>query len=413
MSLYVPEFPTSEQNAYIRDMPPLKELAEHYDSEEDTTLDQFAELNRQYENYQIDYYLREKARKKAHELIQVEENRASLEEKPLRVLTLEEALKEPEEPQRVKGLTLANGSTLIAASAKTGKTTLTLNLAYSLLTGYDFLDHFQIVEKVAGNIAFLNFELPPRLFATWSNQRGLDPKRIRITNLRGEPNPFADPYRLEELGRILKQTDTETIIVDPFTVAYTGENENDIVQVRGWLEDLNAWARTTVQARDLILVDHMGKMSESARGASAKEDWPDTIIRLTRGQRNTPSENMRYFSATGRVGEVPEDELFFNPFTLALSLTGHGNRARANERNQTAANKSAILDYLTGTHEPVSGREIEQATGIKKGMKEALDELISENQVSKTHRRKQGGGYNYELIREDDEEDISIDELLA
>jgi hypothetical protein len=64
----------------------------------------------------------------------------------------------PEPPFRIEGLLPSEAGMLVVAQRKTGKTTLMLNLARSLLTGQGFLGRFE-VRRLCGNIAILNFEV--------------------------------------------------------------------------------------------------------------------------------------------------------------------------------------------------------------------------------------------------------------
>jgi AAA domain len=75
--------------------------------------------------------------------------------KPFDAGLLEDILARPPEPPfRVEGLLPSEAGTLVVAQRKTGKTTLTLNLARSLLTGQRFLGRFE-VRRVIGSVAFL------------------------------------------------------------------------------------------------------------------------------------------------------------------------------------------------------------------------------------------------------------------
>jgi hypothetical protein len=233
----------------------------------------------------------------------------------------------PEPPSRVAGLLGWEASTLITAQRKTGKTTLTLNLARSLLTGQPFLG--RDVVPVTGRVTLLNFEVSARQIATWASDCGIVDDRFLLVNLRGGGNPFLPG---DELAAMLVDVlvDTETLIVDPFGAAFTGDNENDAGQVRRWLGIVERFARTQLGARDLIVTAHSGKSKEGgARGSSVLEDWPDTIIRLTN------DDDMRGISAIGRDVELPTHELRYDSLTRVMSL-GEPVEAAAERRTVTA-----------------------------------------------------------------------------
>lgn len=218
----------------------------------------------------------------------------------------------PEPPGRVAGLIGWEASTLITAQRKTGKTTLTLNLARSLLTGQPFLG--RDVVPVTGRIALLNFEVSARQIATWATEVGAVGDRFLLVNLRGGGNPFLPGDELAELI-VEALPEVETVIVDPFGAAFTGDNENDAGQVRRWLGIVERFARSQLGARDLILTAHSGKGKEGgARGSSVLEDWPDTIIRLTN------DDGIRGISAIGRDVDLPAHELRYDDLTRVMSL---------------------------------------------------------------------------------------------
>lgn len=260
--------------------------------------------------------------------------------KPYDIATLGEMLERPDDPPgRVTDLIPWDASTLLVAQHKTGKTTFALNLSRSLLTGEPFLGEFSVV-PVDGTVALLNFEVSGKTVARWADKVGVPRDRLIIVNLRGAANPFADPERLASLGKALRAKDVETVIVDPFGRAYTGDNQNDNGPVGMWLTALDAWARNDVGARDVVLAAHAGHDGERVRGASALADWPDSIISLTKDE-----QGVRYMSAIGRDVLVEEDALSFEPDTHLLSTSGDGsrnaNRARR-ERDSLAEEVVAI-----------------------------------------------------------------------
>jgi hypothetical protein len=227
--------------------------------------------------------------------------------------TPDEILARPADPPgRVEGLIGWTASTLIVAQRKTGKTTLTLNLARSLILGQPFLG--RDVVPIAGRVALLNFEVSARQIATWAREAGIPGDRLTLVNMRGAGNPFGADAALDALAEHLDGV--ESLIVDPFGAAFTGDNENDAGQVRRWLGRVETFARSRVGVADLLLTAHAGKGGNgSGRGSSALEDWPDTIIRMV-----ADDDNMRVISAIGRDVELPAHELRYDSLTRALTL---------------------------------------------------------------------------------------------
>lgn len=270
---------------------------------------------------------------------------------------LGDVLARPEEPpHRVAGLIPTSGSTLLVAQHKVGKTTWTLNLARSLITGTDFLGTFR-VDPVVGRVAILNFEVSPAQFARWADEAGIDHDRLALVNVRGKRNPLSNPTDRAQLAAELRKLDVEALFVDPFTRAYTGTSHNDPGEVGAWLTDLEQFARTEVGAQDLLLTHHAGWDGERARGSTALADWADSIITLVHGKNDDP---LRYMSAIGRDVEVPEDALMFDQATRTLTLTGSGSRRT---RASAAAQEElvdAVVDIVTA-NPGMTGANVEEA----------------------------------------------------
>lgn len=268
----------------------------------------------------------------ARELIAAEQA-AAIEMPPFDAGTLGEILaRPPEPPYRVEGLIPHESSALIVAMRKTGKTTLNLNLARSLIFGEDFLGRFG-VKAISGNVGLLNYEVSAAQIARWADEIGIPHDRLYVVNLRGRRNPLSNDEDKEKLATYLKNHDCESLFVDPFGRAYTGVSQNDPGEVGTWLADLDRWARGEVGVTDLALSVHAGWVGDRSRGSSALEDWGDSIITLTRKKagesEESEEEGHRYLRAEGRDVDVDEDRLEFDPATRLLRLTGMGSRRQA------------------------------------------------------------------------------------
>lgn len=254
---------------------------------------------------------------------------------PFDIAPLSDVLGRPPEPtDRIAGLTPWNGSTLIVAQRKTGKTTAILNLARCLISGDPFLDLFDIVPIKDGHrVAIMNFEVSGAQLARWADDAGVDHERLILVNLRGHRNPFKHPEDMEELAGLLRAQGVESLIVDPFGRAFPGASQNDAGEVQSFLVQLDEFARGQAGALDLFLTAHAGWNGERTRGSSALEDWADAIWTMTQDTESDSEE--RYFRATGRDVDLAESKLIFDPVTRRLSL-GEGSRKKnRNERKLT------------------------------------------------------------------------------
>lgn len=273
----------------------------------------------------------------------------------------------PEPPYRAEGLIPNEASALIVAMRKTGKTTLNLNLARSYILGEDFLGRFP-VRAISGNVGLLNYEVSSAQIARWAHEVGIPHDRLCVVNLRGRRNPLGNDEDKEKLAGWLRGHDCESLIVDPFGRAYTGVSQNDSGEVGAWLADLDRWARGEVGVTDLALSVHAGWEGERTRGASALEDWGDTIITMTRrkaGEDENEEDGHRYLRAEGRDVDVDEDQLQYDPLTRLLTLTGSGGRRVASTNNRVEKLIPVVVEYVD-SNPACSQRDLEADLPFRK-----------------------------------------------
>jgi len=271
--------------------------------------------------------------------------------------TLGEILARPADPpMRVDGLIPWESSALLVAQRKTGKTTMLLNLARSLLTGEDLLGKFA-VRPIDGIAAILNLEVSAAMLGRWAEDHGIDRDRLYLVNLRGRRNPFTHPQDRAILAADLRARGVESLIVDPFGRAYPGKSQNDSGEVGAWLVDLDLFARCEVGAKDLVLTAHAGWNGERTRGSSALEDWADVIITMT---RDADDDSLRFLRAEGRDVELAEDRLDFDPTTRTLSLAGTGSRKMSHDAKRLDELVLAVVEQVTVTP-GINGSELGEA----------------------------------------------------
>ena len=298
--------------------------------------------------------------------------------------TLADILARPSAPAfRVESLIPSEASCLLTAQRKTGKTTLTLNLARSLLTGEDFLGRFA-VRSLTGNVAILNYEVSGSTLARWAADVGVPAERLFIVNLRGRRSPLAHPEDRERLAKVLREREVEALIVDPFGRAFTGKSQNDTSEVAPWLNDLDTFARSEAGSSDLFLTAHTGWEGERTRGSSALEDWPDSILTMT-----ADGDDVRYLKALGRDVDLAETRLAYDPDSHRLSLTDQGSRKDA----RLAEVREKVLKYLAD-HPGASQRDVEdpgkgvggRATDVRKALSLAIEQgQITRQQIGQKY----------------------------
>jgi hypothetical protein len=111
-------------------------------------------------------------------------------------------------------------------------------------------------------------------------------------------------------------------------------------------------------ARDLFLTAHAGWDGERTRGASALEDWADSIITLTRDSGEDGS-SARYVRAIGRDVDLEEDQLRFHRDERYLDLARTGSRKATAEKRKAETLRTAILEIVFG-QPGINGTEVER-----------------------------------------------------
>ena len=258
-------------------------------------------------------------------------------------ILLHDFLDQPDEAAqfRIEGLWPAQGRVLLAAAAKSGKTTMVAaNLLPSLVDGRDFLGKHKAT-PVTGKVVLLNMEVGENTLRRWLRESSVTNRhKVIIANLRGKASALSlgTEKGRERLIGFLKAVDAEVVILDPLApvLASLGLDENsntDIAQFFGW------WSQVLAEAgvADDVVVHHTGHAGQRSRGASRLLDEPDAVWTLTRETDSHTGEfsnldPVRYLSAYGRDVEMQPEALKFDQATRLLTLTGQ-NKAQVKEQS--------------------------------------------------------------------------------
>lgn len=242
---------------------------------------------------------------------------------------------EEEEQFRVDEMWPSQGRVLLAAQAKTGKTTMVVNnLLPALADGGLFLGRFT-VQPVIGTIVYLNMEVGTRTIRRWFKSATIDnTDAVLIVNLRGKASALnlGSEAGRKRFSEFLRAHNAEIVILDPLApvLASLGLDENsnaDVAQFFGW------WTETLMAAGvvDDLVVHHAGHGGERSRGASRLLDEPDAIWTFTKDSDDNGStvDNplgdppaTRYLSAYGRDVELSAEAIRFDNETRTYELTG-------------------------------------------------------------------------------------------
>ena len=314
---------------------------------------------------------------------------------PLDGIMLHDFLDQPDEESqfRIEGMWPAQGRVLLAAAAKSGKTTLVAaNLLPSLVDGRPFLGKFAC-QNVTGKVVLLNMEVGENTIRRWLRESSIINKhKVVIANLRGKGSALSlnTEKGRERLIGFLKAQDAEVVILDPLAPVLASldldENSNaDIAQFFNW------WSQVLAEAgvSDDIVVHHTGHAGQRSRGASRLLDEPDAVWTLTRETDETtgeftPLEPIRYLSVYGRDVEMQPESLTFDSATRSLKLTGRGkSETRAEAKNE------AILAAFKGV--PMTKNSLKKLlTGNDQQNGYLIDEMLEKGQLSKVSKTSNG-----------------------
>jgi hypothetical protein len=261
---------------------------------------------------------------------------------------------------RITGVLPEDGRGLLIAKKKVGKTHLAVNLAWSLLTGEPFLGVFGV--QRAARVAYVNGEVSAAMFAGWARDVGIPGDRLVLANTRGRPNPVRDDATAGQFAAALHAFAPDVLVLDTFGRFFTGHSQDDASDVAAFLNRLDLLAELA-GVHEVLLVAHAGWSEHNrARGSSALEDWPDSIIRLTAiEQDGVPVE--RFVSADGRDVDVEERRLRYDPQTRRLSLAD-GTRAETRAEVRVADLAKRVPGLLTD--EPLTKTELAAALGHRR-----------------------------------------------
>lgn len=297
---------------------------------------------------------------------------------PIQTLQARLALPRPRTVWRIEHLQQVGHRVLVAAQAKTGKTTLTINLSRCLVDPTaKFLDRYEVQQ--VDLVTILDFEMAeddPGQLDDWYREADIrHPERIKIVPLRGRASAF-NILDQEVRARWAEQLRGSTYLI--------WDCVSTVVMALGLDENLEAQRLLTAfdellqeaGIHEALVVQHMGHNNERARGSSGFLAWPDVLWTLVKQDPNDDTSK-RFIKAFGRGVELHETELLYNEQTHRLALGDGGNRKQIKVKEALEAivellaagprNTSAIEDDLP---EDVGRNEMRAALkmGVERGM---------------------------------------------
>jgi hypothetical protein len=289
------------------------------------------------------------------------------------VLTLRERLARPVPSTvfRIDGWQPAGSRVVLAAQYKAGKTTMTGNLARSLVDGDPWLDLAKVT-PIDTALVILDFEMSPAQMDQWLGDQGIrNDDRVIPIPMRGNAGAFdlLDPARRTQWAAELHRLRCGYLMLDCLRPVLDASGLDEHRDAGRFLVAFDALL-AEAGIGEATVVHHMGHNGERSRGDSRIRDWPDVEWRLVRENTDDPG-SARYVSAFGRDVDQPESQLVFDETNRHLSLVG-GNRREVAARSAL----NAVL-VLVDEEPRLSGNEIEKRLGgatdhTQKAIREAL-----------------------------------------
>lgn len=280
--------------------------------------------------------VRTRARREAKRIVDAEQADDEPVSEPVKLTDL---LGEEDEHEswRIGGLWPSGGNVLLAAGAKSGKTTTTGNVVRSLVDGDRFLGVYDVDRIADGRtVGILDYEMPRRKVKEWLRDQQIQNRdQVMVWTERGLANKFDtrdESARTKWVAR-LRAADVSVWVIDCLSpiLSALGIEENNNTEVGAVLDGINTIA-VAAGVDEVLLIHHMGHGAERSRGASRLLGWPDVNWKLVR-QRDEkdptgePDPNApRFFSAYGRDVDVREGKLVFEPSSRHLTYVEGGRK---------------------------------------------------------------------------------------
>jgi hypothetical protein len=263
---------------------------------------------------------------------------------------------------RIRDLIATGANIMLNAQAKSGKSTMVINILHSLVTGEDFLGVMEV--QKARKITVVDFEMPVSTSKRWLREAGvLGYTEVEYAFLTGRAGDFFvdNEKTRSELAQGLRGT--EVLIIDPLgpLLAAHGFDENSNSDMRRILSGLAA-LKAEANIGELIVVHHAGHAAANrARGASVLGDWPDAMLNIllpkeeggkrslhARGRDVAGVWDMNYDKVTHRLTHTHADIAAREDTLTAriMSVLAAGRMNKNSLVSQLGGNRKVVLDAI-------------------------------------------------------------------
>src|SRR3989338_5843748 len=298
------------------------------------------------------------------------------------LIKLSDLFKEPDESVSylVSDMLPTGGFSVMASKPKTGKSTLTRNLALSVSRGDSFLNRTTQKGRV---IYYALEEKKSEVRRHFKDMGATGDEEIYV---------FAGSVPVDaliQIREIVESIKPLLVIIDPLFRLAKVRDGNDYVQVTQALDPLLRLARDT--GTHVLCVHHtnkgQGQGGDSVLGSTAIFSSVDTLLIMKR------HEDYRTMLTIQRYGEdLPETTLHFDKDSRTIEI------GKPKQEEDISTLKEAIVGFLSSQNEPVVKSVLmEEVEGRQAVKHKALMELVNENKITREGKGGKGDPYKYSI----------------
>jgi head-tail adaptor len=263
----------------------------------------------------------------------------------------------------VENLLFKGGLSLVAGSPKSGKSTLTRQLALDVSRGELFLER----KTLKGLVMYFAFEEHPALVSTQMKKQGFEADDEILIHI----GPHHSRLPVSDIEKIIQTEAPVLAVLDTLSLFQEVQDSNDYTQVNEMMKKLREVARNT--GCHVMCTHHQNKGNGSGAnkilGSTAYHGAVDTALIFNR------SNNGKSLLSTSQRGGIPFDgtELIFDGETESFSLG-----AQIQRLSNAQSKAMAIREELLKSGEEMSQGEIrEKVKGKSEDISEAFKILRS------------------------------------
>ena len=328
----------------------------------------------------------------------------------------------PSPPPRylVQDLILEGQIGLIGGPTYAGKSLFAMDVAVSLVTGKNVVDHPGLTIPKIVSAAYVYAEQGEaqwerRMFATERHKGVKAPADIPLFLVSGYELDLRDAEKLTEFIAVLKDKGIEVVIFDPLAVLFPSDDENDVSEVmkaaRIPLQEITRAGITPIavhhsskryidrEAFDALeLIRGSGDisaMSGSIIGVQDRKKAGTKVIPRVRGQSVRPFRLLKKEEQASPLGSAfPQslEELTSEPVRI-LTFDGPWEKPEG-------SSEEAILDFLRD-HKKATSKEIADALGI--ASRTTQEHIKNLHKSGRVNGNRHGRVFRYTTIEQRDE----------